>query len=349
MSAIVGLKRGFAWGLDRAGLPRLLRSLQRGRAAILMYHRVNDSCDPFFPALPSKVFEQQVDFLRRSYRVEPLEDVVKWLRSGAPGPPRAAVTIDDGYRDTYEVVFPFLRARAVPATLFLSTGPVETGVPLWLDHLRGLLKRTPARVFECRALGMEARRIDTVAERLEVLEGLRALLKRSNRRTVDAAIGELADRLGAGGSVPLPKSLTWAEVAEMAGQGIQIGAHTHKHYVLSNLDREEARAEIAQSILLIEGRLHAPVRTFAYPNGGPTDYTPVTKALVSELGLLAACSTRHGFVRPGADPFELPRLETSERSLPMFACHMAGITRKRPDKARPTALRPEPLRVARVG
>lgn len=345
-SPIVRLKRGVAWGLVRAGLPRLMRTFQRGRGGILMYHRVNDADDPFFPALPSKAFEQQVDFVRRAYRVEPLEDVVRWLRAGAPGRPRVAVTIDDGYRDTFDVAFPLLRRMGVPATLFLSTGPVETGVPLWLDHLRALFKGTTVKAFACRTLGVAESRLATDSDRLAAMTRVSAILKQRGRRVVDDAIAELVEDLDPEGALTLPACLTWAEVKEMAGGGIQMGAHTHKHYVLSRLDRSEAREEIARSVRLIEEKVGAAVTTFAYPNGAASDYTPVTKALLAEMGLLAACSTRHGFARPGGDPFELPRLETSERWLPLFACHMAGITRKQTEMFHSGALPPDPFHAA---
>jgi peptidoglycan/xylan/chitin deacetylase (PgdA/CDA1 family) len=323
-----------------------MRSFQRGRGAILMYHRVNDANDPFFPALPSRVFEQQVDFVRRAYRVEPLEDVVRWLRAGAPGRPRVAVTIDDGYPDTFDVAFPVLRRMGVPATLFLSTGPVETGVPLWLDHLRALLKGTAVKTVACRTLGLAESRLETALDRLATVKRVRAILKQVGQKALDDAIAELAERLDPDRSIAPPSCLTWARVKEMAAGGIQIGAHTHKHYVLSRLDRSEAREEIRRSVRLIEENVGTTVTTFAYPNGGAQDYTPVTKALLAEMGLLAACSTRHGFARPGSDPFDLPRLETSERWLPLFACHMAGITRKQTEIFHSGALPPDPFHAA---
>jgi peptidoglycan/xylan/chitin deacetylase (PgdA/CDA1 family) len=346
VNAILSLKRGAAWGMERAGLPRFMRLFQRGRGAILMYHRVNDANDPFFPALPSQVFEQQVDFVRRAYRVEPLEDVVRWLRAGAPGRPRVAVTIDDGYRDTYDVAFPLLRRMGVPATLFLATGPVETGVPLWLDHLRALFKGTAVKTVACRTLGVAESRLETTSERIAAMKRVRAILKQVGRKTVDEAITELADRLDPERTIAPPTCLTWAQVKEMAGGGIRIGAHTHKHYVLSRLGRSEAREEIARSVRLIQEKVGATVSTFAYPNGAASDYTPVTKALLAEMGLLAACSTRYGFARPVGDPFDLPRLETSERWLPLFACHMAGLTRKRTELYHAGTLPPGPFHAA---
>ena len=115
------LKRAAAFCLRRAGLFRLHASrLERSRAILLVYHRVNDEGDPFFPALPRRTFAAQLDHAASHYRVEPLEEVAAWLAGGAPGPPRAALTIDDGHPDTLDVAFPELAAP----------GPARDALPL---------------------------------------------------------------------------------------------------------------------------------------------------------------------------------------------------------------------------
>ena len=99
------LKKALAWALVRSrALDLVGPRLNRGRAVLPVYHRVNDDGDPFFPSLPSRAFAEQLDYLAQNYRVRPLAEVVDWLRSGAEGPSRVAITIDDGYSDTVDVV-----------------------------------------------------------------------------------------------------------------------------------------------------------------------------------------------------------------------------------------------------
>src|SRR5215472_16376458 len=128
MSQVEPLKQVAAWTLHRAQLLRLHRMLlQRSQAILLLYHRVNNEGDPFFPGLSREQFREQLEYVGRCYRVEPLDEVIAWLSQGAPGPPRVAITIDDGYPDTVDVALPELERRGLPATLFLATGPPETG------------------------------------------------------------------------------------------------------------------------------------------------------------------------------------------------------------------------------
>jgi peptidoglycan/xylan/chitin deacetylase (PgdA/CDA1 family) len=320
-------KRAAAWGLLRSRALALHAAFnQRGRAILLMYHRVNDEADPFFPSMPRTVFEEQLDFLQRSYHVTGLEEAVSWLRGGAQGPPRVVLTFDDGYSDTYDVAFPALRRRRLPATLFLSTAPLETGSPLWLDRLRALMKLTPAEVFHSPRLGLGPWPLASVTDRLEALWRLRSYLKPLGAAAVEDTMTELEERLGAETvTAGIPRTLTWAQVQTMLKEGVSLGAHTHRHYIMSRLTAEEARTEVATSIDLIRRRVGVTVTAFAYPNGASEDYTPGTRALLAELGMTCVCTTIFGFAGPNDDPLELPRLHTTADTLGLFACRVAGL------------------------
>ena len=45
-------------------------------------------------------------------------------------PETYVLTFDDGYKDMYEAAFPLLRERGLPFTLYITTEPVETRIPL---------------------------------------------------------------------------------------------------------------------------------------------------------------------------------------------------------------------------
>lgn len=64
----------------------------------------------------------------------------------------------------------------------------------------------------------------------------------------------------------LMRSLTWAQVDEMIGQGAEFGSHTLAHHHLPELDDEQLAYELGESRALIERRLGA-CETVAYPFG----------------------------------------------------------------------------------
>jgi peptidoglycan/xylan/chitin deacetylase (PgdA/CDA1 family) len=320
------LRRAAAWGLQRSGVVGLAGRRARDLGIVLMYHRINDDADPLFPALSSGAFEAQVRHLAGHYQVEPLETLGRWLREGAPGPPRAAITIDDGYPDTAAVAHPILRRLGLPATLFLATSPLETGQPLWLDRLRWLLKHTREETLQAQRTEIGPWPLHDQRDRMRAVRRVAGRLKRAGREEVDDTMGQLEEALGR--SVPAgPRGLTWAEVRHMADTGLSVGGHTHRHYILSQLAEHDAREEMACSLRLIRERLGTEVRTFAYPNGDEGDYTQSNRDALADLGVDWACSTRPAFARPGDHHLELPRLYTAAESLPLFACRLAGLTR----------------------
>ena len=86
---------------------------------ILCYHRFGSR--PSQLAVTPAAFEAQMEYLARNgYHVIPLASLVGFLERGEPVPRKSVVlTIDDGYRSTYEVAFPILRKYGFPATVFL--------------------------------------------------------------------------------------------------------------------------------------------------------------------------------------------------------------------------------------
>jgi peptidoglycan/xylan/chitin deacetylase (PgdA/CDA1 family) len=101
--------------------------------------------------------------------------------------------------------------------------------------------------------------------------------------------------------------LRWEQIAEMHAAGIEFGAHTVTHPILSTLSTEDARSEIAESKRVIEERLQSPARHFAYPNGTAQDFDVTTQALVVRAGFSSAVSTVFGVNTAATNRYALLR------------------------------------------
>jgi glycosyltransferase involved in cell wall biosynthesis/peptidoglycan/xylan/chitin deacetylase (PgdA/CDA1 family) len=316
--------------LFSSGLVSLKRAIgPRNRAIVLMYHRVNDAQDSFFPALPVRVFARQLDYLQKRYRIEPLESVMEWVERGGSGGPRVALTIDDGFPDTYENVFPELVKRNLTATLFLSTAPLETGRPLWTERLRFAFKHTSREEIQVRALALEGLRLGDRESRIASLKKVLRRLKKQTAQVIEECVSEIERKLAPAG--PSVRVLSWDQVREMTRGGhVRIGGHSHTHYILSRLDDGLLEKEIVSSVGLVESRLGTKVETFCYPNGRPEDYDARAAAVLKTLGIRYAFTATSSDVRKGADPYQLPRLYTSEPHLPLFAARLAGLSTRVP-------------------
>lgn len=107
------------------------------------------------------------------------------------------------------------------------------------------------------------------------------------------------------GSIPSLPLMDWDQIREVARAGIEIGAHTYSHPDLRRLRPEDVAGEFARCQAEIRARTGQNACALAYPYGR-------SNAAVRDLAgryFRLACGTRLDFVRPGADPLDLPRVD----------------------------------------
>ncbi len=329
MSALTSsILRWAASGLHAAGLSApLSMAIGYAKAAptfpILSYHRVNDEGDPFFPSLSTEVFERQMAFVARAYIVLTVEELVERMRHRTLPRNALAITFDDGYRDNFTHAAPILARHGLPATVFVVTGALAGGEPLWFDRLALSFKHTRADTWS--APWGETMPLGTQAQRLAALWRALSHLKRQANGERQRSFEETLGTLGAGDERLLKNlMLGWDDVQALAGLGVTIGAHTVTHPVLSQLPAVEARAEIVESARMIEAACGRRPRAFAYPNGRFEDYGPAVAALVREAGFSCAVTTTFGVNTVSTPPYELRRGGPWEPHLPTFALKLAG-------------------------
>jgi hypothetical protein len=115
---------------------------------------------------------------------------------------------------------------------------------------------------------------------------------------------------------PMPpdrhRRLAHAELARLAGAGIEIGAHTMSHPALALLPAADQDVEIRASRRTLEDVTGRQITSFSYPFGSAADYTAETKSIVRAAGFRLACSGTDGRVTHSTDRFELPRLQVPD-------------------------------------
>ncbi|HLK10075.1 MAG TPA: polysaccharide deacetylase family protein [Candidatus Binatia bacterium] len=311
--------------LFHGGLLRLARLVrQRARALVLRYHAISATAAEVPYAIPEiclplAAFRLQAAFLRRAYHVVPLDDLVAALERGGAFPPRAvAITFDDGYADNHALAFPVLRRLGLTATVYVATGSLDGGPPLWVAAVRALVLGAPGP--ELHVPGLPPFPLGPAATRAAVARAL-------TRALVPLGTAERADRLaraaGAAG-VDVERALagsmlTWAQVKELAGAGWTIGSHTVTHLNVALADAAEAEREIAASREAIAARIGAPVAHFAYTNTGGAHhhYSVEVAGVLKRLGFRSGVTSRPGALRPGVDPLLLPRVGVAPRLAPV--------------------------------
>ncbi len=140
--------------LYRSGAHRLLL---RNRAAVVVFHRIDDRYPDNWITLSTSVFQAHCDFLARHFRVVPLGRLVEMLGTGEDLSRCLAITFDDGYRDNYLVAAPYLESLGLPACFFVTTGFIGSEVVPWWDERQSIRSEwmTWAEVRDLRRRGFE--------------------------------------------------------------------------------------------------------------------------------------------------------------------------------------------------
>jgi len=306
-------------------LPRL-RRVMRPRFAILCYHRVGRGGVPIYSGLPASVFEAQMRYLRKHYRILSLGDVLQEMAEPRSTEPAVAITFDDGYADLYTQAFPILQRYSVPSTIYLTVGAIDSGEVAWYDRVFVAFQVAPAKDFVLplnppRRIYLETPegRLRAAVEFITLMRKLPAAEQRAHCARLESA-------------VPLPseslsnRMLTWDQVRQMQAAGVSLGTHTITHPVVSNLDDADLEWELGESKRILENRIQHHVEDFAFPFGKSEECGQKAISALSRLGYRSAVTTEAGLNVPTTNPFALLRVSfCEERSLKMFALRLSQL------------------------
>src|SRR5215218_5512081 len=231
---------------------RWLRPLAQGCGAILMFHHVRPWRERAFA--PNRLLEITPEFLDRALAIAvelgfdlvPLDEVP--LRLRRPGRPFAAITFDDGYRDTAEHALPVLRRHRAPFTVFVTTRFADGAGGLWWLELEEAIARLDRVAVSVGGACFEAA-CATPDEKAAAFERLYWLLRdrrASDRRSRDRSrrarhatvprLGGAARSYGGAGRDDRGPHPVPSDACEMAGRNRRPGDRREQ-----GLDRGEAR------------------------------------------------------------------------------------------------------------
>lgn len=329
--------RKYAWNvLAHVGLPAIFRRLNRDKLLILMYHAVVDENHSYerWTHVHAVQFAEQMRYLRQNYSVLPLSEVVHRMACGKEIPPYSAVvTFDDGFRNNYSVAFPILREHGVPASIFLTTGFIESGDLNWPDQVFITLRGAPAGHIDLADFGLGIIEIDSIESRDDATSRILVIAKQMRVEQKNQMLASIYHQVRGPGFVRPDftddfSPLTWEECRTMQASGlVEFGAHTVNHEILSQLPSNDLKYEIECSYRTILESLGLEKAAFAYPNGRPQDFDNRCKDVLAEIGATCALTTVDSLVGPRhADLLALQRVGIGSDTTPsFFALKCSGL------------------------
>ena len=300
------------------GIHKVVGSLGAGRRplAAIGYHRVvEDFSSSAQTAIPSllisvKMLESHLDWLGRRYRFVGLDELDESMtQGGAAARPLATVTFDDGYRDFYELAFPLLRKKGIPAALFVVTDLVGTTRVQTHDALYLLLTRRPAG--SPLPILQDSTRVPDISG-MTPFAATRLLLETLPSPALYQLIGALtiADPASLN-DLRESESVTWDMLTRLHEAGCVIGSHTNTHVLMPSETDLRVMSEALTSKAVLEKNLEAPVVDFAYPSGAWNEVS---------VKAVAAAGYRFGFTTCHHRSRDYPRLTIPRTLLWEHSC-----------------------------
>jgi peptidoglycan/xylan/chitin deacetylase (PgdA/CDA1 family) len=130
-----------------------------------------------------------------------------------------------------------------------------------------------------------------------------------------AFIGDTRRQFGASSSdhhsITSKDCMTWGEIDELLGKGIQFGSHTVNHPRLVDLPWDQVETELRESKWQLENRLGQSVKAFSYPFAYPQtqpDFVLKLKKSLATAGYDCCFTTGLGCTSCADDAFELKRV-----------------------------------------
>lgn len=333
------IRRLAAYALYFSGLLWLYAALKlRGRAVILMYHRVlpptADTSSTDGIIVTPATFNMQMAFLKKHFRPMSAEQFREGIERGHFAGRSCLVTFDDGWWDNERHALPILEQFDIPAVIFLATAFIAGRRPFWQEELtRDLLAISRAGQTASSLLsefGIHIHEGTPAAEARSTIRELVTRLKSSSqhnlrilRRRLSLELQSAARNSSGYGD---DRFMDWDAARRLSAHPlITVASHAHSHVPLTHLGRLGAEADLLHS--LEELRTHRlPVTDLcAYPNGNH-DAETVTAA--RSAGFSMAFTTRPGHVHPADDRYRIRRMnihETATATRPEFLCRLLGV------------------------
>lgn len=296
-----------------------LNSLFSKKIVILAYHRIYDIHTedefPFDPELISASTEQfkaQMVHIKNHFNPVSFKTFTDHLDGKSKLPKRPVIiTFDDGHKDNYTHAYPILKDLTIPATIFLSTGYIDSEEIFWFDWVAYMLFRTTEKEI-CFPDNKKFEVNTDITSRRESTENILRYFKTlSNQDRLDylTILEQQAKVSITESDKKLSSALTWDEIKEMHNNGIEFGSHTVSHPILSKLNPGELETELENSKLIIEEKLNQPIDIIAYPVGGKNEYSEAVISKCKQLGYRLGVSYISGYepVKP-TDLFRIKRL-----------------------------------------
>lgn len=282
---------------------------------IFMLHRFKCEQNPDSGTDPAHLRTCLAYLAKNKYNFLSLKELALALRDQTPLPRKSvAFTIDDGFADQLEVGARIFLEYDCPVTVFLITGMIDGELWPWDDQVSYAIRNATNKKIKLLEQDFS---IANSTERKTVIGNIQNLLKSHPATELPTHMQQLA--LACGCDIPRSapeqyRPATWEMARAYEAKGLEFGAHTVSHRILSQLDDASARDEILISQRRLREEIKNPSPVFCYPTGRASDFTKREFVTLAETGFIASVATTPASLRVNSlgEIHALPRVSFSD-------------------------------------
>jgi len=240
-----------------------------GRNVIFpFYHTISDDHLPYisnlYPLRSIKNFKLDLEYFCKHFDPIGIEEVYHSIASKTTiSKPSFHLTFDDGLKEVYDVIAPFLEEKGIPATFFVNTDFVDNK-KLFYRYKVGLI------LEKLKKINNDQQEVETVLRDHSKWTGnLKSSLMQLNYHDQNL-IEEIAQHLNLDFAVWLSENkpyLTSRQIKDLLGRGFKIGSHSIDHPRFKNIDLEQQKNQIKESFDFLMDNFGLDERLFSFPFG----------------------------------------------------------------------------------
>ncbi len=247
-------------------------------------------------------FEKTILIIKKKYQIVGPKQIEEYVNNKIKLSNSCLITVDDGDRTFYDVIFPILLKHQIPAILFVSPKIIINNENFWFQEIRDFDKANLSKIISnyynadlSNYFYLAILKNSKIEDVLKIIIAYKQQYNYKFERQYNLSIDQL-------------KEIHYSNI-------IKIGAHTQNHPILKNESDEISKKEITDSINELGVILNDKVHYFAYPNGKPNlDYSKREFFFLKENGIRLAFTTEPHNLSADSSPFEIPRYGISHGS-----------------------------------
>ncbi|HIE59431.1 MAG TPA: polysaccharide deacetylase family protein [Hydrogenothermaceae bacterium] len=268
-----------------------------GIATIFMLHRVA----PFEKdrLLPNENMKVPPDFLEKfilelkneGYEFISLDELYDILKNQKKVNKKIIFTLDDGYKDNYEIAYPIFKKHNVPFTIYLTTSFPDKNALLWWYVLEDLIIKNDELIvgnirYVCKTYEDKNKVFLEIRNKILKLDQ-KNLLKELNTLFKNYKIDWFSKNN--------QLCMSWEDVINLSKDSLcTIGNHTKNHYVFNKLSEDEIIDEVEGANKKIEEKIGKKVEHFAFPYGGKDEVGLREFQIIKRFNFKTVTTTRRG-------------------------------------------------------